>query len=146
MIEVKIAKLVDHLEELAPKLASHWSEVEQDKDQVTLDPDFVSYLKLEEAGYLMLVICTSNECIVGYMWDLIHTNLHYNKLYAVNDVVYVDPRYRGYGIMHKMNQVAEDNLIKRGVVARTINLKSKQSDTVDGYTSIETVYHKNLGV
>ncbi len=144
MINVAKEKLVDCLTELSPLLSNHWCEVEHDKEAVPLNPDFLTYLTLEAEGNLMLVTARDNGEIVGYMWDIVAINLHYGKLYSVNDVLYVSPTQRGKGLLKSMCVEIEKHLVKAGAVVRTMNIKYKGSSTVCGYTPVELVYHKNL--
>jgi len=146
MINIKIERLIDCLEELAPILAGHWDEVEHDKDEVPLKPDFVTYLKLEEAGHIMLVVARADDKIIGYQWDVVHTNLHYSELYAVNDLMYLNKEYRGSGVFNAMSDVAEEYLISLGVKVRTITFKVESDKMSHGYKLVEHVHHKNLGV
>src|SRR3974390_2771021 len=75
----------------------HWLEVAQDKDEVKLDPDWETYRKADEIGKMIFVSAREGGELMGYcVWAISHP-LHFKStLYAQNDVIYLEPEYRGH--------------------------------------------------
>jgi hypothetical protein len=84
--------------ELMPLLKDHWVEVARDAD-IPLDPDWPVYQKMEEAGAFK-IFTARNELgqLIGYNAFFVHHNLHYkSSKQAVQDVIFIDKKSRGFG-------------------------------------------------
>lgn len=90
------ARMADILEQ-ADLLAAHREELATDKEAMVLNPDAATYLALEATGdTIVLVALDMSGKIVGYSVNLIRPSLHYaDLLVCTNDVIYLDPAYRG---------------------------------------------------
>ena len=73
----------------------HWQEVALDQARVPLAPDWPKYRHLERAGVLRTVGARLGNRLVGYDVFFVQPTMHYStSLWAVNDVLYLDPDHR----------------------------------------------------
>ncbi len=142
---------VDGVEaEIIPMLKEHWEEVAVNKDIIKLSPDFDIYRKLEGANKLGLFTARSKGKLIGYFVVIADSNPHYkDHLFAVNDVIYLAPEYRGSMVGSELINYAENKLRGIGVDVLVINTKTHiPFDSVLvrlGFNHIENVYSKVLG-
>lgn len=89
----------DCIQEMMPLLEKHYVEIAHYKD-IPLNVDVEKYIKFEESGLIRLFTLrtgTENK-LVGYAAFIVNTNAHYkDSLQAVQDVIFIDPEYRGNG-------------------------------------------------
>lgn len=86
------AVLQDGFEDMA---ALHWDEVALDKDAIPLAPDWEKYRWLEKSGILKSVAARRAGKLIGYDVFFVQPALHYStSLWAVNDILYLDPEER----------------------------------------------------
>lgn len=87
-----------NLEESKPLLQNHYSEIAHFQD-IPLDPDYDQYIALEKMGIVRCYVARNNDgAMVGYAVYFVRNNLHYkSSLQSVQDVLYIDPAYRGRG-------------------------------------------------
>lgn len=82
--------------ELLPLLDAHWREVAHWRD-LPLNPNREAYAKIEAAGMLRAYTARADGRLIGYIACVIAPSLHYAPhLFANQDVLYVDPAYRGF--------------------------------------------------
>lgn len=141
---IQLERWADALPELVPLFAEHWSEVETHDDEEILNPNWKAYLSLDDSGAYVLCIARIDGEIVGYIGDVIHENIHYQKLHAVNDFMYVKPEYRKSEVFPKMLRFVEQHEKKMGCTVRIMHLKRKGKD-YKHYKSHEAVMRKVLG-
>lgn len=65
---------------------------------VALKPAWERYKNLEKLGQLAFISARKNNKIVGYTVNIVTRHLHYDFIMAVNDAIYLQKPYRGYGI------------------------------------------------
>ena len=125
MINIQIEKLNSCLEEMKPFLIKHYEEVAMYKEHIKLNPDYDTYFRLEESGDLVVVIAREEGKLVGYFLSFVMRHPHYkDHLFASNDIIYVDPDNRDFGIGPSMISFAEGCLKERGVSVMVINMKT----------------------
>lgn len=125
MITFNVETVDECLEEIKPLLYAHWEEIAWYKDQVKLNPDYDVYYKLEEQGVLHIVTARDNDVLIGYYISFVHPNPHYkNTLFAVNDILFVHPDYRGGSTAYRMFKYAFAALKELGAVIITIHMKT----------------------
>jgi GNAT superfamily N-acetyltransferase len=130
-------------------LQMHWEEIALNKDHIKLNPDWNAYENLEESGRLKIFTARSGEALVGYFVVLVGNNIHYkDHLFAVNDVIYLEPEYRKGMTGFRLIKAAEKWLKDDGVSVLSINTKvHKPFDLLLerlGFNLIERVYSKRL--
>jgi len=82
-------------DEALPIMREHYEEVAKYKD-IPLDPNFEAYRHAEENGFFAAFTVRENEVLVGYNSFLIGPSLHYKgSVQASQDVIYLDPKFRG---------------------------------------------------
>jgi GNAT superfamily N-acetyltransferase len=133
----------------AKLLESHWNEVAMFKDKIPLDPDYGSYMELEDSGALKIFIAEDDGTVIGYFAVICRHNIHYKTtLMAYNDVIYVSPQYRDRGVASGMMDFAEKCLREDGVRVMVVNTKTAHPfDSLlvrEGYTHAENIYMKYL--
>lgn len=76
-------------------LALNWEEVEDHKEAAPFDPDWAAYKDLDRRGVLKLGILTLDGRLIGYNIFFLNKPLHHRStLWAISDLVYIDPTYR----------------------------------------------------
>lgn len=147
MITYQVEKWDECYEEAIPMLEAHYIEIATDKSIKPLDPDIEKYESMEEAGMLriftvreeMKVIqpITGEQIInddlpakpkgrlIGYFVSIVMKGLHYQQTtLAVNDIMYVDPAYRGGTVGYRMMKLAAQDLKNLGADILTIHMKT----------------------
>lgn len=105
--------LRDGFEDMA---ALHWEEVALDKDAVPLAPDWDKYRWLEKSGILKSVVMRRSGRMIGYNVFFVQPTLHYaTSIWAVNDILYLDPEERRGLAGVRLIKAAEILLAELGV-------------------------------
>lgn len=138
------------LNEIKPLLFEHWEEIAVNKDKIKLDPDYDSYLYLAKTGLLKVYTVRDNGKLVGYYSTLVTPHLHYrNNTYAINDLIFLIPEFRGKLVGLKLIKFAEQELKKLGVSVIMLHTKTEHSfSTIAerlGYSCVEETYSKYIG-
>jgi hypothetical protein len=148
-IVFKEEKLADCLEELKPLLKLHWEELANNKDIKALDPDYATYLCLNEINVVRVFTVRIDTKLVGYSIWIVNKHLHYKTwVYAVADVYWLHPDQRKTGVSYDFFFKTEDWLKSLGVKAIVVQDKLNHSHTSFfnrlGYTPIEQNYEKMI--
>lgn len=149
-IEYAVETLDECLEETKPIFKKHYEEIAMYRDRIPLSPDYDKYYSLEEAGILHIITVRDCGKLIGYFWSIISPHLHYSTtISAVNDILYIDKKYRDKGIGQKMFEFAEEKLKELGVQTLAIHMKtSLPFDSLCvgmGYDYAERNYTKYIG-
>lgn len=150
MIEYSVEKLADCLEEIAPLLSDHYEEVAMYQDKVALEPDYDRYLTLADQDILHVVTARDGGDLIGYFISFLMPHIHYSShTYAVNDILFLDKRYRNASAGKGMFEFAETALKELGVSVMTIHMKTAiPFDSLCeslGYDYAERNYTKYIG-
>lgn len=137
-------------DDIQPLLEKHWEEVAHNKDKIKLEPSWEAYKALDEIGVVKIFTARQGPRLVGYFALLVSPNLHYaSHTFAVNDVIFVDPRYRKGSVGMKLMKFAEKCLKEDGVSLMIVNTKLKKNfgPLLErlGYTPTEINYTKYIG-
>lgn len=147
MIKFKSEKIVDVLEESKTLLQKHWEEIAHYKD-IPLEPDYEQYLKLESIGATRSFTArTEDGILIGYAVFFIKHNIHYkSSLQALQDIIFVDKKYRGLGFM--FIKFTDEQLKLEGiqVVYQHVKAKYNFGPLLDrlGYELVDLIYAKRL--
>jgi GNAT superfamily N-acetyltransferase len=139
-------------------IALHWEEVALNKDAVPLSPDWSKYHLLERAGVLKVVGARLGKRLIGYDIFFVQPTMHYSScLWAVNDILYLDPDHRKGLAGARLIRESEKMLKPLGVTKVIYHTKlhvhlghGKARDTVGGllkrlgYAHVEEVYAKMI--
>ena len=141
MITYQVEKWDDCYNEAIPMLEAHYLEIATDKAIKPLDPDLDRYQAMEEAGVLRIftVRHTPDPAdasitiapdllqgrLIGYFVSIIMKGLHYQQTtLAINDIMYIDPAYRGGTVGYRMMKGAAADLKNLGADILTIHMKT----------------------
>lgn len=127
-------------------LKKHYLEIAHYQD-IPLDIDEESYQKIEESGALICFTARDPSGIIGYSIYFLKRNIRYqSSIQAVQDVIFVDPEKRGFGM--KFIGWCDDELRELGVQAVYHHVKAKHDFGPGlkrmGYELIDIVYGKRL--
>lgn len=137
-------------EELHPLLEKHYEEVAVFQEHIKLNPDQEFYQMAQDTGRLHILTARDRGRLVGYTVTMVSRNPHYkDHIYAVNDVIYVDPEYRGGEVAPEMVLKLEEIMEKRDVSVMTFHMKTFKpfESLMDmmGFEDTERVYYKYIG-
>lgn len=150
MIGYNVETVDQCIEELKPLLEAHYEEIAMYKDKIKLNPDYNTYYQLEAHGNLHIVTVRDEGVLIGYYISYIHPNPHYrDHLFAVNDVLFVHPDYRGGTTAYRMIRYAQEKLKELGVSVMMLHMKVafpfESLCEALGMDKAEYVYSKYLG-
>lgn len=152
MRKIKYAQesALEVIEEMDILTEKHWEEIAVNKDKIALNPDYEKYVALEDAGVLKIYTVRDNGQLVGYFLVMVTPHLHYqDHVFAMNDIIYVDPTYRGSTIAYRLIKFAEQQLKAEGVSVLMINMKvhAPFDRLLEGlgFSNTERVYTKFIG-
>lgn len=151
MITLQVETVDECLVDIQPLIEDHWQEIGIHKDKMKLNPDYNAYYSLEKLGMLHIVTARESDELVGYFISIVQPHIHYkSNIQAMNDILFVDKRFRGRSLGIKLFLFAEKELKKIGVSFISIHSKTQQDlkPLVErlGYTHSENVYTKWIGV
>ena len=118
------------VEQVLPEMSSlnelHYDEIATHKDLKVLKPDYDKYLEMERLGMLRVFtvrnqveergITTMAEGryrgdLIGYFVTFISPHMHYSDcIYALNDILYIHPDYRGGTVGYRLFKEAMQDL------------------------------------
>lgn len=138
------------LEEIKPLLEMHWKEIAHYPD-ILLDPDYATYLKMEDAGLLRCFTVRLDRILTGYLVYFLYPNIHYkSSRQAVQDILYVRPDRRGMMLGKRLIEFAREELTNEKVQVEYQHIKAKHKDTLGrllehtGSELMDLVYTKRL--
>lgn len=139
MITFQVEKWDDCYEEAIPMLHAHYLEIATDQEIKPLDPDLDRYQQLEEAGLLRIFTARHHYTtphrnikpppgdpkLIGYFVSIVMHGLHYQQtMMALNDIMYIDPAYRGGTAGYRLIKLAAEDLKNLGADILTIHMKT----------------------
>lgn len=135
--------------ELKRLLPLHWEEIGLNHLDVPLDPDFDSYIAIENAGQLYVATVRDDDLLVGYWIGFVKGHLHYKStLHAIADIYFVEKTYRKNGVGLKFFQWLEEDLKSLGVKKIFTGCKVNNDHTALfehlGFTQSDKMFQKIL--
>ena len=111
MITYQVEDFMDCYEEAIPLLVAHYDEIANFKEVKVFDPDIEKYHQLNNMGMLRILTARDDGILVGYFVSMVMPSLHYKNLTtALNDILYVDPKYRGTTVAYRLFKTAIQDL------------------------------------
>ncbi len=106
--------LVDIWDEMLPLFEKHYAEIAHYKD-IVLNPDKEIYMTLEQNNLIRAYTARDEDkSLIGYAVFFVKANMHYrDSLQASQDVIFIDPTKRGFGM--KFINWCDNELLKEGV-------------------------------
>lgn len=134
------------LDEGAELLGRHYTEVAHFQD-IELDPDVETYLKLEEIGSLVAYTARESGELIGYCVFFIKNNMHFKKSkQAIQDIIFIASEKRGVGI--KFIDWCDIQLRNQGVQVVYHHVKTEHNwgPAIEkiGYKLIDLIYGRRL--
>ena len=148
MIEFQEEVYQEVIEELKPLFKDHYEEIAMYKDKIALNPDYDKYDTLGE--HLFIVTARDEGTLIGYTIFFVNNHLHYkDHMYAANDIIYIDPKYRHDVAAFEMMEYAEDLLKHMGVSVISMHMKAYAAfETLMkalNFDKAEFIYTKYIG-
>jgi GNAT superfamily N-acetyltransferase len=138
------------VDEIQPLIHAHWEEIASAKDKIKLNPDYSMYKSLNDARVLRIFTVRNEGKLIGYFIVICNPHMHYSDhVYAMNDIIYIDPEYRGSTIAFKLLRSVEKRLKQDGVSVLMINMKvhapfDRLLEKLE-FKNTERVYTKYIG-
>ena len=124
MITIQVELIKDIVEEMKPLLEKHYEEVHLFPDKIPFNPDYDKYFELEKMGLTHTLTVRHDKKLVGYIVAFLYPNLHYkDHMYAINDVIYLDEKYRHTDVAEEMLRYAESYYKGLGASVMTFHMK-----------------------
>jgi len=139
----------DVIEEARPFLLLHYDEISPYKDML-LEPDWELYAKLEKIGFLRIYVARINGQMVGYSVFFLRRHAHYNRQWAVNDIIWIHPVMRRQGVGAGLVAFWEQDMRAMGVSVVRVDAKVAHQALISllvesqGYTHIGAILEKRL--
>jgi len=114
-------------EEIMPLLDAHWQEIATYKD-IPLEVNKAAYEEGERRGQFRAYTIREEGRLIGYAAYMVAKNLHYESaLVAMQDVLYLDPKYRGRMIGARFIRWCDNQLADEGVTYVTQHVKTEHN-------------------
>lgn len=132
-----------------PMFKQHWEEISSYID-IPLNIDIDRYLELEAADKLRIFTARINGVLVGYAVFIVGYNMHYLESFqAVQDIVYIDPAFRGMWLGVRLLRHCDEQLALEGVqvAAHHVKIKHPALGVILkrlGYSAVETIFTRRL--
>ena len=144
-----LEKFSDTIVEASELLRLHYAEIAPFKDLFKLNPDVVTYIKLQAAGILHIVTARSNGKLIGYVSLIVKEHIHYKDvLMATDDIHFLHPDWRKGGTGLRMLRFAEQKMREKGVKVMALRTKIASNHGVLferlGFEPMDVVYLKRL--
>ena len=115
---------------------------------IKVEPNWAAYKALQETQQLIAYTAKENDIVVGYAVFILQMHLHYNKLFALNDLFYLLPEYREGLTGFKFMKFIEQELVYNGVNIVVWSVKPQKDYSKllirMGYGLLEMNYFRRL--
>ena len=149
MVTYQVEEFSQCIPEVRLHLDEHYEELSVTKNGFPLDPDWDAYDRMEQQQALKIVTCRKDGELVGYVFFLLHYNLHYRTmLTAAEDIYYLKKSERKGRVGIKLFKFADDYLksigVKRVILGTKVHLDNSRLFEYLGYTFFEKLHSKML--
>ena len=136
------------VEEFIPMIAEHYAEVSGTPD-IPVDPDWAMYDKLDAMDRLAIFTARAEEVLIGYSIFYLGPHPHHRDTkQAMQDILYIHPRYREGALGSRLISFCNEELWKLGVVCVYSGVTEKRDFSPVllrlGFKKTETMYMKRL--
>lgn len=148
MFEFKEENSRESIVECLSLAEAHYKEVESKSTTIPFNLDVNTLAPLADNGMLSLVVVRKDGVAVGYMCNLVTTDIMTSTLSASEVGIYLHPDVRGGKTFFKLMKHVEDVLKKKGVLQHLIMFKAGHDTGLAerlGYKHTETTYMRLLG-
>lgn len=147
--EIRTIDCTALLEKGGQLFEAHWDEIALNKHLMVFKPDTERYHAMEQAGVLFALAAHIDGELIGYSVSFVTRHLHYaDLLFAQNDVLFLDKRYRASGAGLALIRATEEEAKARG--ARMIIWHAKQGTALEavlpriGYGVQDVMFSKEI--
>lgn len=110
--------------DIAPLLDEHWEELALFKDEIPLDVDWGQYRRGYEAGLVRAYGVRDEGVLIGYaVFSVVERHAHYAHRWAVNDVIWIAPEFRNFGVGTLLCDTFEKDLAMEGPIVIHVETK-----------------------
>jgi hypothetical protein len=149
MITYEVEEYEECIAEIRLHIDEHYKELSVTKSNFPLDPDWETYSRLAKERCLRVITCRKDGVLIGYIFFLLHYNLHYRTMFvALEDLYYLKKEERKGRTGINMFKYAEQYLKSVGVHRVIMGTKVHQDNSrlfeYLGYTFFEKLHSKML--
>lgn len=148
-MRIELGSILDVIDNAEALFTAHFDEIALHKERLILSPDRERYQLLENAGALFtLIVRDDSDAIAGYAVTVVVRHMHYDMLYAQNDVIFLRDDLRRSGVGVDLIRAAEVEAKSRGAVV--LAWHAKQGTALErllpalGYGVQDVVFDKGL--
>ena len=110
--------------DIKPLISGHWKEIALFTDEIPLDPDYDRYQSMCDQGSVRLYGARMNGELIGYaIFMIVERHLHYRHRWALNDIIFIHPAHRNFGVGSGLCDCFESDLTQDGPIV--INIATK---------------------
>jgi len=148
-MEINREPLRNALNEVEALLLDYFARTNAQEGQPQLDMDWHAFLRIEENGKLMLMTAREDVELRGFAVYVFYPHLHHaHSIWAMCDILAVDPDHRGKGIATAIVQAAMTRFKVMGIDQIVHGFRTVYDTTPLfeklGFTCIEHIYRKAL--
>ena len=111
--------------DIAPMLDAHWQELAMFKDEIPLDVNWEAYNRGYDAGLLRAYGVRAGGTLIGYaVFQVVPRHAHYAHRWAINDVIWIHPNFRNFGVGSKLCEAYERDLADGGPIVVVVETKA----------------------
>jgi GNAT superfamily N-acetyltransferase len=113
--------------DIAPLLDGHWEELAMFKDDIPLDVDWPAYRRGYDSGLVRAygVRVDGRNSLIGYaVFSVLERHSHYAHRWALNDVLWIEPDYRNFGVGSALCETFEKDLREGGPIVIVVETKA----------------------
>jgi hypothetical protein len=148
MNEFAKERFEDIHQEVMPLVVKHYREIAWRQDDIPLDINLSRYFEIERAGLYQVWTVRRDGVLIGYSAWFTTPNLHYASTpWAMNDVCFILPAFRGVGI--ELARHCERELAGMGIKCLHYHVKESYDWSPAlkriGYEKIESHWAKWVG-
>lgn len=150
MITFGLEPYASVIDDIRPLLAEHWRELAMYQDSIPLEPDFDKYRLLCDAGVLKIYTARDDGDLIAYsIYVITQRHMHYLHRWAINDIVFVKPEHRNFGVGTGLYEFLETDLARGGPIVITTETKADHPELAGlllsrGHSIVGTVLSKRL--
>lgn len=148
MYKIQEENNIDAVNDCLALAKAHYYEVEAKSESIPFNLDLNAFDSLIKSGMLSLVVARKDGVAVGYMANLVVSDIMTSVKSASELGIYLDPSVRGGKMFIKLLRASQEALEVKGVRQHLIMFKAGHDTGMAeklGYKHTETTYMKLLG-
>lgn len=136
--------------DIEPLLEEHWAELALWRDDIPLKADFPGYKRAYDAGMMRFYTVREDGALIGYaLFVVVPRNLHYDHRWARDDIIWIHPDARNFGVGTGLFEFFEADLAVDGPVVIMIETKAQHPALaalcqVRGYEDVGRLFGKRF--